>query len=533
MLPMPPPSLALFDARPAEPRRRAAVDLQRSTARKREVPHAGGTGMGCGTARWLPDGARVESPEVPDLASPDETDATTARLPRSDAPPTRILLEMRPAFDSHAGIPQETRLLFRGLSCLPGVNVEGLIQSSNRVIANGLPDVDLARREPHRIVDRLSRLVVSLQPNPTPSPAEQRSYRLQMAVQPLRLLLGTMLGMKTRLTRFDAAPFKDFVWRAMFAKTLRTDYFGLVASARFRVARVPWAGLYRIGLMTRVLGGPIYPRFDTAGFDVVVAETPFPGRVSGLTRLVVRHHDAIPLLMPHTIIDRSYHRASHYHALKRILEDGAWFACVSEATRRDLLSVFPQAAERAVTIPNMVSHQYFAEDSSPARVTEIVDTRRNIGAEHGGGKPLAPRRGPSEAAPRYLLMVSTIEPRKNHLTLLAAWEQLRTLVNPDLKLVFVGGLGSDHGAIIAKLKPWLKRGGLHLLEDVPAAELRVLYRHAAVTVCPSYAEGFDFSGVEAMRCGGVVASSNRHEHRSARRRFRHSITGLSSDPVLV
>jgi glycosyltransferase involved in cell wall biosynthesis len=497
MLPMHPPYRALPGARPAELHRRAAA----------------GTGIESGRARWLAGGARLEAPGAPVLASPDDTGSTTATAPRSDAPATRILLEMRPSFDGHAGIPQETRLLFRGLSYLPGVNVEGLIQSSNRVIAKGLPDVDLARWEPHRIVDRLSRLVVSLQPNPTPSAAEQRSYRLQMAVQPLKMLLGTMLGMKTRLSRFDAAPFKDFVWRSMFAKTLPTDDFGLVTSARFRVARVPWAGLHRIGLMTRLLGGPIYPRFDTAGFDVVVAETPFPGRVSGRTRLVVRYHDAIPLLMPHTIIDRSYHRASHYHALKRNLEDGAWFACVSEATRRDLLSVFPQAAERAVTIPNMVSHHYFAEDSSPARVTEIINTRRNIGAEHGGGKPLAPRRGPSEAAPRYLLMVSTIEPRKNHLTLLAAWEQLRTLVDPDLQLVFVGGLGWDHAAILAKLKPWLKRGGLHLLEDVPASELRLLYRHATVTVCPSYAEGFDFSGVEAMRCGGVVASSDIPVHR--------------------
>jgi len=28
----------------------------------------------------------------------------------------KLLLELRPAFDGHAGIPQETRLLFRGLS---------------------------------------------------------------------------------------------------------------------------------------------------------------------------------------------------------------------------------------------------------------------------------------------------------------------------------------------------------------------------------------------------------------------------------
>jgi len=52
-----------------------------------------------------------------------------------------------------------------------------------------------------------------------------------------------------------------------------------------------------------------------------------------------------------------------------------------------------------------------------------------------------------------------------------------------------------------------------MLEDVPAPELRQLYRHASATVCPSYGEGFDFSGAEAMRCGGVVVASDIPVHR--------------------
>jgi len=48
---------------------------------------------------------------------------------------------------------------------------------------------------------------------------------------------------------------------------------------------------------------------------------------------------------------------------------------------------------------------------------------------------------------------------------------------------------------------------------VPAADLRLLYRHASATVCPSFGEGFGFSGVEAMRCGGVVAASDLPVHR--------------------
>ncbi len=110
-------------------------------------------------------------------------------------------------------------------------------------------------------------------------------------------------------------------------------------------------------------------------------------------------------------------------------------------------------------------------------------------------------------------MVSTIEPRKNHSTLLAAWEQLRAERFPDLKLIIVGMLGWGHRAIINKFRPWQVRGELFMLEDVPPGELRLLYRHAAATVCPSFGEGFDFSGVEAMCCGGAVAASNIAVHR--------------------
>jgi len=37
----------------------------------------------------------------------------------------KILLEMRPALEGHAGIPQEVRLLFFGLSSLDGIAVDG------------------------------------------------------------------------------------------------------------------------------------------------------------------------------------------------------------------------------------------------------------------------------------------------------------------------------------------------------------------------------------------------------------------------
>jgi glycosyltransferase involved in cell wall biosynthesis len=436
------------------------------------------------------------------------------------ADPMKILLELRPALGGHAGIPQETRLLFRGLAKLDGMQVDGLLQSGNQVLAKGLPArAEAMRRWPEdRRVDRLSRVVVSLKGGGQIGPLQGLRRRWQQGWAVSAMVVGTLLGRRQALTCFEPARFEDFVWRSLFANTLPPEDFETVTSAHYRVARVPWSAAHASALLTHKFGRAVYPQIDTRGYDVMVAETPYPGRVSPGTQLVVRYHDAFPLLMPHTVSDWAHHQASHYQALRRNVRDGAWFACVSDASRRDLISVFPQAEPRAMTIPNMVSHRYFVEDSTPERVPDILRTRAN---HQLSVHPAARRKSdmasdaPLPPAGRidYLLMVSTLEPRKNHMAMLAAWEKLRAHGHPQLQLVLVGMLGWDHDAIVHKLLPWVMRGQVHLLDDVPAAELRLLYRHARVTACPSFGEGFGFSGVEAMQCGGVVAASDLPVHR--------------------
>ncbi len=419
---------------------------------------------------------------------------------------------MRPALDGHAGIPQETRLLFRGLSGIDGLQVDGLLQSSNRVIARGLPtdDAALQRLSEDQRIHRLSRVVISLRAQEQRRRLERLSEGWRMLAAPAALTLRGLLGLREPLGGFEAARFRDFVWRDLFARTLPVEDFEAVTAARFRVARVPWNAMHAGGLLTRRFGHALYPQLDTRGYDVMIAETPYPGRVAPGTQLVVRYHDAIPLLMPHTITDKAFHQAAHYHALRRNVQDGAWFACVSDATRHDLVSIFPEVAPRTVTVHNMIPAHYHAqEDCGPERIHEIVRTRRNTAAQ--GVDPEVTRWAASPLD--YLLMVSTIEPRKNHAALLAAWEQLRVERYPELKLVIVGSMGWDHKPIVKRFRPWLDRGEVQMLEEVPAAELRLLYRHALATVCPSFGEGFDFSGVEAMRCGGAVVASNIPVHR--------------------
>ena len=407
----------------------------------------------------------------------------------ADARPIRVLLDMmRAADDGQAGIPQETRLLFRGLSLIGDVHIEGLMQSAERVLAAGLPppgSAALARLPADEQLDRLGRIVISLEEGNWSSHPQAVLYTIAMAGWHL-------CGGRQTLSYFSNGwQFRDYLWRRFFALTLPATDFELVTRGGFRVARMPWNAMNLCALATQAVGLPgLFVRLDTSDFDVMIAQTPYPATASPSTRLIVRYHDAIPMTMPQTIGQRRWHQRFHYQALRHSVASGAWFACVSEATRNQLLEIFPQAAPHSATIHNMVSHDYFDEASTPERVPEIAGTRLIKTVQRLLGQSMNRRRldeNPEATPPDYLLIVSRIDPRKNHLLLLSAWERLRSGRFPALQIIGVGLLGSHYEPIVRKFLPWVEQGVAHLLEDVPTADLRLLYKHARATICPSIA----------------------------------------------
>ncbi len=438
----------------------------------------------------------------------------------------KILLELRPALDGFSGIPQETRLLFRGLRLIDSIEVEGLIQHGGKIITQGISNKKgfLQKELSHQDkINRLSRLVISFQEKSNTTPFDKIVKYISKIILIARLICMIHLGLGLRLGVFESALFKDFVWQSWFSKTLPVSDFDLVCKANFRVIKTPTSLLHQVGLQYRsLLGHAKYIYIDTSAFDIMISQTPFPGRVAKGTKLVIRYHDAIPILMPHTIKDKSIHQASHFYALQSNVKDGAYFACVSEASRQDLISIFPEVKEKTLVLHNIVSHHYFEEESPRNRVREIIRSRVYSGNEidiklfSSRQREILYRQNTVNLELsdfRYLLIVSSIEPRKNHLRLLSAWEILKAYVYPNLKLVIVGELGWNYVQTLSTFLPWMERGELFFLNAVPAYDLRVLYKHAEATVCPSLAEGFDFSGVEAMRSGGAVVASDITVHR--------------------
>ncbi|MGF6987078.1 glycosyltransferase involved in cell wall biosynthesis [Paraburkholderia atlantica] len=437
-----------------------------------------------------------------------------------------ILLEMRPALDGFAGIPQETRLLFRGLCMVDSIEVEGLLQTSLRPLTSGAKS-DQQIKNSDGEAARLglySKLLISITDKPSKKLASE-IVRLAIKKWSIYTLLFRTLILrnisKVSTTLFHPKFFEDFVWQTFFAKTLPSNDYPIVTGRKYRVVKMPWNSFQTVGLDSlKFSSNAAYPFLDTRGADIFIAQTPYPGRVNKGTSLVVRYHDALPIFMPHLFANKTRHHAGHFHALMSNVKNGAHFACVSESTRQDLLRVAPELKDRAITIPNMVSHHFFPDDSPADRAAKIVRARLNL--ENAGACPTFTNLNEQrefyeehlERTPfNFLLMVSTIEPRKNHTRLIAAFEALRAELDPNLKLVLVGSFGWDVEPIMKEMRTWIDQGALFLLHKVPAEDLRVLYRHAVATVCPSIAEGFDFSGIECIRSGGIAVASDIPVHR--------------------
>lgn len=440
-----------------------------------------------------------------------------------------VLAELRPALDGHFGIPQETRLLFSALASIEDIELSGMLQMSVRPTLGGvaaLGSLPLAER-----VHRYAQTVISLKGLAAADWKQGVSQWLGLQSLRWRLRLAAWFGWgHLPLRHLETRYFEDYVWQALFARSVPPEERERVLRCNHRICPAPWRFQHLVGLERRwLLRRSAYPYLDTRGLAVFIAQTPYPGRVHRDTALVVHYHDAIPILMPHTISDRAFHEASHFQALAANVRSGAWFVCVSDTTRQDLLRLFPEAEERTVTIHNMLPSHYFPAPWEPRRLAGIVQRYEygeytdpkakkkvrsyQLGRRLSGHEKSGFLRECFNDQPRYVLMVSTIEPRKNHLRMLEAWEAFRAREGDDLRLVLVGHIGWDYQSMLEACERWVELGALFLLHSVPADALRILYRHALVTVCPSIGEGFDFSGAEAMRCGGVVVASDIPVHR--------------------
>lgn len=200
--------------------------------------------------------------------------------------------------------------------------------------------------------------------------------------------------------------------------------------------------------------------------------------VHDLTFLVVPEH-AHPDLRAYleAVVPRNVRSADH------IFADSA-------ATKADLQRLLAVPEER-------VSVAYVAAE---ARFRPFSDAERTAAraALAGIGVPEGP----------YLLIVGTLEPRKNHVGLLRAFAQLRQRGLPH-RLIVAGKRGWLYEPIFAEHAALGLGDSVRFLDFTPDPLLPALYACADLLLAPSFYEGFGIPLLEAMGAGTPTIISDR------------------------
>jgi glycosyltransferase involved in cell wall biosynthesis len=203
-------------------------------------------------------------------------------------------------------------------------------------------------------------------------------------------------------------------------------------------------------------------------------------------------HDMIPVMAPE-------------HCTRPLTEDfiswvqGAFahtrdFLTNSEASRRDLITVADRLGY-AVTEDQVQIVRLDADFRRPGDTPPITPAMDRYGLEAG----------------KFVLMVSTIESRKNHLAAFRAWRDLITRHGAEAvpTLVCVGNRGWLNDGVFARLEsdPALQRQ-VRMLSGVSDADLAGLYQASAFSLYPSQYEGWGLPVTESLSYGKVVLASD-------------------------
>lgn len=144
---------------------------------------------------------------------------------------------------------------------------------------------------------------------------------------------------------------------------------------------------------------------------------------------------------------------------------------------------------------------------SPDRVRVTYHGVSRIFYEEGPGLPFQALQKRFGIRKPYILMVSTIQPNKNVVRLLKAFDFLRRAECKGWQLVLAGQRGWLTDPIFNRADAMAFGDDLIVTGFVEEAALPTLYRHAGVFVLPSLMEGFGIPVIEAMACGVPVVIS--------------------------
>lgn len=199
------------------------------------------------------------------------------------------------------------------------------------------------------------------------------------------------------------------------------------------------------------------------------------------TRFTATLHDLTCWLLPQ--MHQSANVIGAHRFADRVLRGAAGVIAVSENTRKDAMHLLGLPPERIEVIYPGVAEAFF--EVTPESI-EAARTRYKL------TRP-------------YVLFVGTIEPRKNLVRLLEAWEGLRRSIREEHELVVAGPPGWGDRTVLDRLRAGAS--GQRYLGYVPERDLPALTAGATLFVYPSLYEGFGLPVVQALAAGVPVITS--------------------------
>ena len=203
-----------------------------------------------------------------------------------------------------------------------------------------------------------------------------------------------------------------------------------------------------------------------------------------------------------TIHDLSFERFKETFSWKRRLwhfvintrklaqrADEIW--TVSNSTKWDLEALYQIPSQKIKVKPIIQNLDKFRQKELNKKRQKIIRKKYNL-PKH------------------FILYLGTVEPRKNILQIVKAFEYLQEnkIINPHCKIVIAGQLGWRYTQIVNYIKKskWVEK--IILTDFVANEDKAYLYRLANIFVYPSLFEGFGIPVVEAMSSGRAVVTSN-------------------------
>lgn len=256
----------------------------------------------------------------------------------------------------------------------------------------------------------------------------------------------------------------------------------------------PWLELENVELKTFsfpnrffdfVLGGFSYPKIDKliGGCEVFLSPHFFIAPVSKKCRKVVVFHDLSFEYYPDffSLPKRYWHFSMNPRKTAREADQ---IIAVSESTKADLVNLYGIEPQKIQVIYPGVNKSF-----------KPIEDKNELGrVKEKYGLP-----------EKFILYFGTIEPRKNIIGIIKAFELLkrsRATHNPkSLKLVIAGAKGWLYRDVLKEAQRSKYKTDIVFTGFVDNKDKPYLYSLAKLFVYPSFFEGFGFPPLEAMACG--------------------------------